>query len=336
MNEMDIDDKQICDKIASLSRKAGKEVVEKAITLYVLLREEGIPTWAKVAIAAALAYLVCPVDAVPDFLPAGLLDDLTIMVGTLAKVRASITPEVREKYDPACRSGARPTDRDFWFLMKKSSKNRLTPQQQALFPGTALFDQIARAVCRAGTLPRKELHEAWEMAKRVRRRYRGGRVLDLACGHGLLAHIMLILDDSSETAIAVDTDIPLNAEKLSQSLLASWPRLQGRIIYQQVSLQDITILPDDIVVSAHACGALTDLVIDRAVEQRARVAVLPCCHNLKESPTDNLEGWMDKTLAVDAVRAMRLRAKGYRIVTQKIPDDITPKNRLLMGEYRTR
>ena len=217
--------------------------------------------------------------------------------------------------------------------MKKSSKNRLTPRQQPLFPGDNLFDKIARAVCRAGTLPRKELHEAWEMAKRVRRRYRGGRVLDLACGHGLLAHIMLILDDSSKTALAVDSNIPLNARKLSDSLIASWPRLKDRVIYQEGTIQEVSVLPDDLVVSAHACGSLTDLIIDKAIEQRARVAVLPCCHNLKESSTDGLEGWMDKTLAVDTARAVKLRAKGYRIVTQKIPDDITPKNRLLMGEY---
>ncbi|TET68975.1 MAG: methyltransferase [Candidatus Aminicenantes bacterium] len=217
--------------------------------------------------------------------------------------------------------------------MKKSSKNRLTPQQQELFPGSSLFNKIARAVCRAGTLPRKELHEAWEMAKRVRRRYRGGRILDLACGHGLLAHIMLILDDSSKTGIAVDKEIPSNAKKLSSSLIESWPRLKNRIIYKEVSVQEITIRPDDIVVSAHACGSLTDLIIDKAIERHARVAVLPCCHDLKESSTDGLEGWMDKTLAVDTVRAVRLRSKGYRIVTQKIPNDITPKNRLLMGEY---
>jgi hypothetical protein len=217
--------------------------------------------------------------------------------------------------------------------MKKSSKNRLTPQQQSIFPGNNLFDKIARAVCRAGTLPRKELYEAWEMAKRVRRRYRGGRILDLACGHGLLAHIMLILDDSSKTAIAVDNEIPLNAGKLSSELIASWPRLKNRVIYKQVPVQEITILPDDIVVSAHACGSLTDLIIDMAIEQHARLAVLPCCHDLKESSTDGLEGWMDKTLAVDTVRAVRLRSKGYKIVTQKIPNDITPKNRLLMGEY---
>ena len=60
-------------------------------------------------------------------------------------------------------------------------KNRLTPRQEAFFSGNSLFDKIARSVCRAGTLPRKELHEAWEMAKRVRRRYRGGRIVDLAC-----------------------------------------------------------------------------------------------------------------------------------------------------------
>ena len=189
------------------------------------------------------------------------------------------------------------------------------------------------AVCRAGTLPRKELHEGWEMAKRVRRRYRGGRILDLACGHGLLAHIMLILDDSSKIGIAVDKEIPLNAKKLSSSLIESWPRLKNRIIYKEVSVEEITIRSDDIVVSAHACGSLTDLIIDKAIEQHARVAVLPCCHDLKKSSTNGLEGWMDKTLAVDTLRAVRLRSKGYRIVTQKIPNDITPKNRLLMGEY---
>jgi len=217
--------------------------------------------------------------------------------------------------------------------MKKSSKNRLTPRQESLFPGSGLFDKIARAVCRAGTLPRKELYEAWEMARRVRRRYRGGRVLDLACGHGLLAHIMLILDDSSKTAIAVDKEIPLNAKKLSNALITSWPRLKNRIIYKEVDIRDIIVLPDDIVVSAHACGSLTDLIIDKAIEQHARVAVLPCCHNVTVSSTASLEGWMDKTLAVDTARAVRLRSKGYKIVTQKISETITPKNRLLMGEY---
>ncbi len=44
--------------------------------------------------------------------------------------------------------------------MKLSSKNRLMPMHQELFPDDTLFHRIARAVCRVGTLPRKELYEA--------------------------------------------------------------------------------------------------------------------------------------------------------------------------------
>ncbi len=216
--------------------------------------------------------------------------------------------------------------------MKQSSKNRLTSRHEHLFLSDTLFDKIARAVCRAGTLPRKELYEAWEMAKRVRRKYRGGRVLDLACGHGLLAHILLILDDSSPSALAIDKNIPKNAEGLSASLTDKWPRLKERIHYQQADIKDIIVQSTDLVVSAHACGSLTDLVMEKAIEKKARIAVLPCCHNTKISSTSSLDGWMDKTLAIDATRAVKLQVAGYKIITQKIPEPITPKNRLLMGE----
>ena len=102
-----------------------------------------------------------------------------------------------------------------------------------------------------------------------------------------------------------------------------------------MTIQEVQIYPSDLVVSAHACGALTDLVIDKAVEANARVAVLPCCHNLKINSTGNLTNWMDGPLAIDTVRATGLAAKGYAITTQKIPATITPKNRLLMGHPLT-
>jgi hypothetical protein len=40
---------------------------------------------------------------------------------------------------------------------------------------------------------------------------------------------------------------------------------------------------------------------------------------------------MEHALAVDAVRALTLRSRGYRAWTQIIPADITPKNRLLLA-----
>ena len=199
------------------------------------------------------------------------------------------------------------------------------------FPGDSLFDRLARVVCEAGCLPRKELYETWEVARRVRRVFRGGRVADLAGGHGLLAHALLLLDDSSPAAVVVDPLMPKSARTLQNLLVQAWPRLKGRIEYLPMAVEEVSLDAADVVVSCHACGALTDLVLSRATTARARVAVLPCCHDEETCDMGGLGGWMESSLAIDVVRATRLEATGYRVWTQTIPADITPKNRLLLG-----
>jgi hypothetical protein len=215
-----------------------------------------------------------------------------------------------------------------------SSKGRLTDRDLGRFPDDTLFHRVARAVCHAGVLPRKELYEAWEMARRVRRIFRGGRVIDLGAGHGLLAQIMLLLDDSSPTALVVDTSLPPSSARLHEVLVEAWPRLAGRVEFVTAALDDVDtvkVMASDVIVSSHACGALTDRVIARAVTARARVAVLPCCHDLETCDTGDLAGWLDGPMAIDVMRAVRLRQQGYRVWTLAIPETITPKNRLLLG-----
>jgi hypothetical protein len=217
-------------------------------------------------------------------------------------------------------------------VFSPSSRGRLTDRDLDRFPGGALFDRIARAACHAGCLPRKELYEAWEVARRVRRLFRGGRIVDLGGGHGLLAQTLLILDDSSPGAIVVDRTLPPSAAKLHEALIRAWPRLEGRVEFVEKGLDEADAHGTDLVVSCHACGNLTDVVLDKAVSVRARVAVLPCCHHLKTGDTGGLSGWIDRATAIDIMRAVRLGQRGYRVRTQTIPADITPKNRLLIGE----
>ena len=216
-------------------------------------------------------------------------------------------------------------------VFSPASRGRLTDRDLDRFPGDTLFHRVARVVCHAGCLPRKELFEAWEMARRVRRLFRGGRVVDLGGGHGLLAQLMLLLDDSSPTAIVVDRALPPSTAKLQDVLVEAWPRLRGRVDYVECQLDDVEILGTDVVVSSHACGDLTDLVLDRAAAARARVAVLPCCHDFATCDAGHLTGWIAEPLAIDILRAVRLEQQGYRIWTQAIRADITPKNRLLLG-----
>jgi len=213
-----------------------------------------------------------------------------------------------------------------------SSKTRLTSHDLGRFAGPTLFDRIARAVCAAGCLPRKELYEAWEVARRTRRRFRGGRVVDLGAGHGLLAHVMLLLDGTSADALVVDASLPPSASTVHHALAAEWPRLADRVQFVDAAIETIELHADDVVVSSHACGSLTDVVLDRAATAGARVAVLPCCHDLRYNDGGALAGWLDGPLAIDVMRAVRLERRGYRVWTQTIPAAITPKNRVILGE----
>jgi hypothetical protein len=194
-----------------------------------------------------------------------------------------------------------------------------------------LFERIARQVCQLECVPRKELYEAWEVARRARRRFRSGRVVDLACGHALVAHILLLLDDSSPSALAVDAKLPPSAFRVAERLSHAWPRLAGRVSLLSAKLETVDAQPDDLVVSCHACGSLTDDVLDKAIAARARVVVLPCCQSAEASDVGGLSGWLDAALAVDVTRAAKLRAAGYDVHTQTIPASITPKNRLLLA-----
>ena len=217
-------------------------------------------------------------------------------------------------------------------MFDPSSKARLTHHDLGRFTGDRLFHRIARVVCSAGCLPRKELFEAWEVARRVRRRFNGGRVVDLCAGHGLLGQIMLMLDDSSPDVLIVDQALPASCPTLARTMEAEWPKLRGRVALRETSLADVDLREDDVVVSIHACGALTDAVIDVATAARSRLAVVPCCHDLDRACTGGLTGWMNGPLAVDVMRASNLRASGWHVWMQTIPAAITPQNRLLMAE----
>jgi Methyltransferase domain len=217
-------------------------------------------------------------------------------------------------------------------VFAQSSKARLTNHDLRRFTDDTLFHRIARVVCGAGCLPRKELFEAWEVARRVRRRFRGGRVVDLCAGHGLLGQIMLLLDDSSPEVLLADQALPASCSTLARAIAAEWPKLRDRVTLLEASLAQVELRKDDVVVSVHACGALTDAVIDVATAARSRLAVMPCCHDVDRADTGGLTGWMHGPLAVDVVRVSNLRASGWQVWTQTIPAAITPHNRLLIAE----
>ena len=73
-------------------------MAEEVVSLYHAMLDPKTPLWVKGVAAAALAYFILPIDAVPDMLPlVGLGDDLSVLSAALAAVSTHITDEHRAK-----------------------------------------------------------------------------------------------------------------------------------------------------------------------------------------------------------------------------------------------
>ena len=129
------------------------------------------------------------------------------------------------------------------------------------------------------------------MGRRVRRRLRGGRVVDFGGGHGLLAQVLLLLDDSSPSAIVVDKALPLSSAAVHDALRRTWPRLAGRVAFVALPMDHVPVETDDVVVSSRL-RPLTDRVwtspplLERGWRSCRAV-------RSREGITGDVAGWLD-------------------------------------------
>src|SRR5690348_4010871 len=70
----------------------------EVVALYFCMLDPKTPLWVKGTVAAALAYFILPLDAIPDVLPVvGLGDDASVLAAALTAVSAHITDEHRAR-----------------------------------------------------------------------------------------------------------------------------------------------------------------------------------------------------------------------------------------------
>ena len=92
------DDDSFWQKIRDFAITAGREVLEKALTLYYCLQDPDTPAWAKSIIVGALGYFIFPLDAIPDITPVvGYSDDLGVLAMALAAVAIHIKDEHKQQ-----------------------------------------------------------------------------------------------------------------------------------------------------------------------------------------------------------------------------------------------
>jgi uncharacterized membrane protein YkvA (DUF1232 family) len=85
-------------KLARHAKKAGINVVYLALVLFFMAKSPRVPAKNKKKIIIGLAYLILPIDAVPDFIPTvGYLDDLAVLIFIFNKISNSIDDDSKNK-----------------------------------------------------------------------------------------------------------------------------------------------------------------------------------------------------------------------------------------------
>ena len=83
--------------VIKIACKAGRAVILNALKLWYVLDKPELPTKIRATIIGSLAYLVLPIDAVPDFIPGGYIDDMGALLLALGMASTYIDEEVERK-----------------------------------------------------------------------------------------------------------------------------------------------------------------------------------------------------------------------------------------------
>ncbi len=194
-------------------------------------------------------------------------------------------------------------------------------------------------------------------------------IQDLCSGHGLTGLIFLACNPpgkllSNNKTILLQALLTDQIEPQSHSLLKDciaeicpWIAEAGVVTFTASSLKDFTANAvqewskknsDDttssnskrhqatIIVSTHACGSLTDEVLQYAMNvQAASLAVMPCCYTGTDSGVPyGVRRMLGVGMSADVRRCFELKEYGYHTDLAAIPRAVTAMNRIIVAERR--
>ncbi len=233
-----------------------------------------------------------------------------------------------------------------------NSKHKLKAKDFVRFADaeSRLFRDLAFVVCSTGVLPEKELYECWQMAEVVHREFPDARrIADMAAGHGLLGWMLVLLSHYesgrvSRTAVTIDIKKSNAALILSDAFKKRWPELTDSVHFVECRIDSVTSTEGSstLFVATHACGALSDQVILSAVASGSSVALMPCCHslrnqshtlaNLSEISNVSCEEIEPNPSSIDQFRVQALNALGYSVSVDSISPEISPYHSIILAK----
>ena len=250
------------------------------------------------------------------------------MVAGDKKVMQALAPDTSFRFFPQLNS----IEDKGWM----HSTSHFTPSHyEKFFKGDSLQSKFLKLLGEAKLLPIKEVFECFEYFARIRKHVRAPEMCDLCCGHGLLGILFAIFEKQVQTVYLVDKIEPPSRQKLISLAIDAAPWIAPKLVNKAVKLssESTWLKPGMAIISAHACGILTDLCIDIACTTEGNVAILPCCYPKKHCKAPlALQLKLGFETAFDIDRTYQLERAGFQVRWDSIPTAISPMNRIIIGK----
>lgn len=153
-------------------------------------------------------------------------------------------------------------------------------------------------------------------------------LVDYCCGDASLG---VLFDNHPyvQKIVFIDVKKVRNLEKETSALRKPFQLFLGGV-------EAHTPPENSLVVAVHACGTLTDRVIEKAVDARIPFAVMPCCYrngmrSLRSTSPHNLPVSYSLKDYYDSLRLEYAKERGYLSEMRLISRKITPMNHVLVG-----
>jgi len=174
-------------------------------------------------------------------------------------------------------------------------------------------------------------------------------IKDLCCGHGLTGMLFLAclppgrIQNTTIQTILVDQTEPQSHSILRDCISEICPWIsEETVTFISSPLEEYTLneVKDEdgatIVISTHACGSLTDRVIEYGITNAvSSLAVMPCCYTGTDRGAPyGIRRMLGVSLSADIRRSFHLQDHDYHVDFASIPKAITPMNRIILAERR--
>lgn len=159
--------------------------------------------------------------------------------------------------------------------------------------------------------------------------FNANTVVDCCCGNSFLGWYWL-LENPGSRVIAIDNKLTKRHSEIRDYFVKKHPELSE---WHRFMLTDITKsfdFPEKCAVMAvHACGNLTDRIIEQSIKQGVPFSVMPCCYNRRQIwwKDSNVDFQGDFGEYADNLRIFYALKKGYSAEIKTAEG--TPMNRVI-------